>query len=99
MRRTGARRTEKTMDALEQGIRDAYRKLSVKPQDWIRLAKLRPLVNGGRREVDATLMDLLKRGDAHLAPDSNTKTLTEADHGAAIKVGSEWKHLLCFDED
>ena len=87
------------MDALEQQIRNAYQKLSVKSQDWVRLAKLRPLVNGGRREVDAVLMDLFKRGDAHLAPDSNTKTHTDADRDAAIRIGREDKHIICFDED
>ncbi|NUT48576.1 MAG: hypothetical protein HOV94_14900, partial [Saccharothrix sp.] len=70
---------------LESMIRKAYEALSVKAQDWVRLAKLRPRLNGAdKAEIDEVLLDMVKTGTVHLAPDSNRKVLTEADHAAAI---------------
>ncbi|MGW5052749.1 hypothetical protein [Actinokineospora sp. NPDC004072] len=84
---------------LETLIRAAYLDLSVKPQDWVRLAKLRPRLDGAERsEVDAVLLRMVRAGEAHLAPDSNRKVLTEADHAAAIRVGNEDKHLMAIEE-
>jgi hypothetical protein len=87
------------VDDLETLIRAAYQELSVKPQDWVRLAKLRPKLNGAEKdEVDAVLKEMTRTGLVHLAPDSNRKVLTEADHAAAIKIGSENKHLLAIED-
>lgn len=84
---------------LEAQIRDAYQQLSVKPQDWVRLAKLRPKLNGvDKDEVDQVLLRMTKTGLVHLAPDSNRKALTDADHAAAIRIGSENKHLVAIEE-
>ncbi|MFE2755020.1 hypothetical protein ACFXGA_23760 [Actinosynnema sp. NPDC059335] len=84
---------------LESVIRAAYQALSVKPQDWVRLARLRPELNGADRdEVDAVLLEMFKNGEIHLVPESNRKALTEADHEAAIRIGSEDKHLMAIEE-
>lgn len=84
---------------LESLIRAVYHDLSVKPQDWVRLAKLRPKLNGAEKdEVDQTLLTMAKTGLVHLAPDSNRKVLTDADHAAAIRIGSENKHLMAIEE-
>lgn len=84
---------------LESLIRAAYLDLSVKPQDWVRLAKLRPMLNGaGKDEVDGALLKMVRGGTVHLAPDSNRKVLTDADHAAAVRVGSEDKHLMAIEE-
>ncbi|WP_234995763.1 hypothetical protein [Streptoalloteichus hindustanus] len=84
---------------LESLIRAVYLDLSVKPQDWVRLAKLRPRLNGADKdEVDKVLLGMIKTGKVHLAPDSNRKVLTDADHAAAIRIGSEDKHLLAIEE-
>jgi hypothetical protein len=84
---------------LESLIRSVYLDLSVMPQDWVRLAKLRPKLNGAdRAEVDEVLLNMVKSGTAHLVPDSNRKVLTEADHAAAIRIGSEDKHLMAIEE-
>ncbi|GAA2684767.1 MULTISPECIES: hypothetical protein [Actinosynnema] len=80
---------------LDAVIRDAYRELSVKPQDWVRLAKLRPRLS---EAVDAALRRMLRHGEVHLAPDSNRKVLTDADHAAAIRIGDEDKHLIAIEE-
>ncbi|ROP38192.1 hypothetical protein [Saccharothrix texasensis] len=84
---------------LESVIRAAYLALSVKPQDWVRLAKLRPELNGAdKEEVDAVLLGMFKAGEVHLVPESNRKVLTEVDHAAAIRIGSEDKHLMAIEE-
>ncbi|RZQ63381.1 hypothetical protein [Amycolatopsis suaedae] len=84
---------------LEALIRGAYHELSVGPQDWVRLAKVRSKLDGADRgEVDEVLLSMTRTGLVHLAPISNRKTLTEADHAAAIRIGSEDKHLLAIEE-
>ncbi|GAB3497432.1 hypothetical protein [Amycolatopsis cihanbeyliensis] len=84
---------------LESRIRAVYRELSMKPRDWVRLARLRPKLNGAdQEEVDRVLLAMTRTGLVHLAPDSNRKTLTEADHAAAIRIGSEYKHLVAIEE-
>jgi hypothetical protein len=84
---------------LESVIRAAYLALSVKPQDWVRLAKLRPELNGAdKAEVDAVLVEMVKTGTVHLAPDSNRKVLTEADHAAALRIAGEDNHLVAIEE-
>lgn len=89
----------RAIPGLESLIRSAYHELSVKPQDWVRLAKLRPKLNGADRdEVDRTLLEMTKTGLVHLAPDSDRKTLTDVDHAAAIRVGNEDNHLVVIEE-
>ena len=84
---------------LRDQIRRAYQKLTAKPGDWVPLADLRPLLNGAAKaDVDRALKELSRAGVAQLAPDSNRKALTEADHAAAIRVGGEDNHLLAIEE-
>lgn len=85
--------------SLEELIRDLYRELSVKSQDWVRLAKIRPQTAGiDRKAIDTVLLEMLRTERVHLAPDSNRKVLTDEDHQAAIRIGSEDKHLLAIEE-
>ncbi|NUT47295.1 MAG: hypothetical protein HOV94_08275 [Saccharothrix sp.] len=80
-------------------IRKAYEALSVKAQDWVRLAKLRPRLSGAdKAEIDEVLLDMVRTGTVHLAPDSNRKVLTEADHAAAIRIAGEDNHLVAIEE-
>jgi len=84
---------------LESLIRAVYEELAVEPQDWIRLARIRPRLNGAAKgEVDDVLVKMMKHGTVHLAPESNTKVLTTDDHAAAIRVGSEDLHLVAMEE-
>jgi hypothetical protein len=84
---------------LESLIRAVYLDLSVKPQDWIRLARIRPKLNGAdKSEVDDVLLKMMKTGTVHLAPDSNRKVLTDADHAAAVRIGGEDLHLMAIEE-
>ena len=84
---------------LESLIRSVYEDLAVEPQDWIRLARIRPRLNGAEKgEVDDVLVKMMKTGTVHLAPESNTKVLTPEDHAAAVRVGSEDLHLVAMEE-
>lgn len=79
---------------IESDIRAVYRKLAAKPGDWVRLADLRPLLDG---DVDGALRRMSRTRQAHLAPDSNRRALTPADHAAAIRVGGQDNHLLLIE--
>jgi hypothetical protein len=84
---------------LEATIRRVYEELSGKPQEWVRLAQLRPKLNGAAKaEVDQTLLGMMKDGFVHLAPDSDRRGLTDADHAAAIRIGKEDKHFVAIEE-
>jgi hypothetical protein len=83
--------------SVEKAIRNAYQDLN--SRDWVRLAKIRPQTDGiGRKVVDEVLLTMTKAERAALAPDSNRKVLTDEDHSAAIRIGSEDKHLLAIEE-
>lgn len=82
---------------LQAKIREAYDSVARKSQAWVPLTALRPLVGGERGDVDKALIALIRSGDAVLAPNSCRMDLTAADHEAAIKVGTEMKHLITFD--
>jgi hypothetical protein len=89
---------EISRDEVETHIRKAYATLTRRPKDWVRLADLRPLLNGAaRKDVDGVLKDMSRARRAHLAPDSNRKTLTDADHAAAVKIGGEDNHLIAIE--
>lgn len=84
---------------LETLIREAYRQLATRPQQFVRLAQIRPKLNGAAKaEVDEKLLELMKTSKAQLAPDSNRRGLTDEDRAAAIRVGREDKHLLSIGE-
>lgn len=84
---------------LESLIRSVYEELADKPQAWIRLARIRPRLNGAdKSEVDEALVKLMKTGTVHLAPESNTKVLTTEDHAAALRLGGEDLHIVAMEE-
>lgn len=84
---------------LETLIRAAYDELKTKPQDWVRLARLRPKLGGASKaEVDEKLVAMTRTGLVHLAPDSDRKALTDDDRKAAIRIGNEDKHLVAIEE-
>jgi hypothetical protein len=91
------------MDEVQAAIAEAYLKLSVKSQDWVRLAKLRPLVP--RRychtDVTAALIVMISdmRGHVYLVPESNRKVMTQIDHDAAVYIGGEGLHLLAIENE
>lgn len=87
-----------TRDEIEPRIRDAYATLARRPGDLVRLAQLRPMLNGAARaDVDGVLREMSRAKQAHLVPDSNRKMLTDDDHAAAIRIGGEDNHLLAIE--
>lgn len=79
-------------------IAAAYRSLATKQGDWVRLAELRPLLDGtARDDVDRALKAMSRSGQANLAPDPDRKSLTAADRAAAIRIGGEDNHLLVVE--
>jgi hypothetical protein len=83
---------------LEDLIRRVYLELSGRPQDWVRLAHLRPKLNGAAKdEVDQVLLAMARTGRVHLAPDSDRRGLTDADRGAAIRSAGEDNHFLAIE--
>lgn len=84
---------------LESLIRGAYRELATRPQDWVRLANLRPKLDGAARsEVDDTLLSMTRTGMVHLVPSANRRALTDDDHKAAVRINGEENHLLLIEE-
>jgi hypothetical protein len=84
---------------LETVIRLAYGKLAKEPNDWVRLADLRPLLNGaGQSDVDGVLKSMSRARQAQLAPDPDRKSLTTADRAAAVRIGGEDNHLIAIGE-
>ena len=92
-----AQRVELTGADIEERIRTAYRKLAGSSQDWVKLADLRPLLGAGRAEVDKVFKELSRAGQINLAPSSDRKALTAADHDAAIVIGGEANHQLAIE--
>jgi hypothetical protein len=83
---------------LEARVVQAWQQLAVEQSDWIRMARIRALLGDlDPAELRQTLITMIRRGWVHLAPDSNRKMLTAADHAAAINIGGEAKHLLAIE--
>jgi hypothetical protein len=73
--------------------------LAKEPRDWVRLADLRPLLNGaGQTDVDGVLKSMSRAREAQLAPDPDRKSLTAADRAAAVRIGGEDNHLIAIEE-
>lgn len=76
-------------------IVEAYGELVEAPGDWLPLRSLRDhLASTDRDELDKALTDLHTERAVELIPESNQKTLTEADRAAAIWLGGEHRHLI-----
>jgi hypothetical protein len=89
---------ELTRDELEPRIRAAYAKLANDSYDWVRLADLRPLLNGaGRADVDSVLKEMNGAGRAQLSPADSPNALTQADHAAAVKIGTREQHMIAIE--
>jgi hypothetical protein len=82
---------------LDAQIRSAYAQLATEPKAWVSLARLRPLfADVDRSDLDAALRELEKAPDVNIVPESNRKTLREADKSAALRIGGQDKHLLAI---
>ncbi|WP_182900301.1 hypothetical protein [Microbispora sp. H10830] len=84
-----------TSDDIETMIRKAYAQLADKPNAWVSLTRLRPLLGDAPRdEVDAAFRRMIGLPDVRLVPESNQKMLTDEDRSAAVVIGDQAKHLI-----
>ncbi|HJP73108.1 MAG TPA: hypothetical protein VJ914_02500 [Pseudonocardiaceae bacterium] len=91
-------RSELTRAQIEQRIKTAYRKLAGSNREWVGLVDLRSMLGEATTEdVDTVLKELSRTGQVSLVPESNRKTLTTADHEAAIRIGGEDNHLISIE--
>lgn len=80
---------------VETRVRQAYSRLVDRPGDWLGLARLRAdLADVPRAELDAALARLYHAPEVNLIPEENQKTLTSADHEAAVEIGMQNRHLI-----
>ncbi|MCM3921175.1 hypothetical protein ND748_05715 [Frankia sp. AiPs1] len=80
---------------VEAAIRAAYASLAAGPYDWVRLAKVRPLLGGtARTQVDQALRRMAREPDVRVVPDEDQKSLNAADRAAAVRIGDHDNHLL-----
>lgn len=82
---------------LTDRIATAYDELAEYDMAWVRIARIQAKVQAPAADIAAILIDMAKAGVADLAPESNTKVLTDADHAAAVQWGSEPLHLVAID--
>lgn len=89
-----------TVDSLNSElILAAYTELAPTPGSWVQLRKLRGELRGySKTEVDKLLLGLFRERDIQLIPEENQKSLTDADHKAAIRVGNEDRHLIAVEK-
>jgi hypothetical protein len=88
------RSVEKPGDVAEL-ITSAYLRLAGGPGKFVKLRELRAqLSNVPRDELDSTLEMLYRTQQVNLVPQSNQQALTEADRGAALRIGGEAKHMI-----
>ena len=84
--------------ALHDKIRAAYSRLAPRPRDWVYLRNLRPLLNGASRaEIDTALLEMYDAREIVLTIQDDQKSLTPADHAAAIRVGVRDMHLISME--
>lgn len=80
---------------LNARILAAVQALAAKTGDWVSLRRLRPFfADVPREQLDEVLRQLSDSGAVTIVPESNQKTLTTADHEAALRLGGQDNHLL-----
>jgi hypothetical protein len=77
-------------------VRDAFTAAGGEPHEWVTLTKFRAAMPSdmSHEQVGELLKQMCRAGIADLAPDSNTKTLRQDDHDAAVTLGGEQNHLI-----
>jgi len=84
---------------VETRVRDAYVRLAAHDGGWVDMVRLRDeLSDVSRHDLDAVLTRMYRMPGVSLVPEENQKTLTEADHAAAITIGDQAKHLIAIEK-
>ncbi|GIH65251.1 hypothetical protein [Microbispora siamensis] len=90
-----AREPARPSEDVETMIRKAYAQLADKPNAWVSLTRLRPLLGDApRAEVDATLRRMIALPDVRLVPWESQKSLSQEDRDAAVIIGDQPKHRI-----
>jgi hypothetical protein len=80
---------------LRTRITNAYDALTDEPGGWVSLTRLRPFFGDvSRAAMDDALRKVSREPGVTVAPQSNQKMLTDADHAAALHIGGQDKHVL-----
>jgi hypothetical protein len=88
-------RGERDKALQERAARAAIESLADQPGAWVSMRDLRAKLGGTRAEQDATIRAMALRFDGvNLVPEDNQKTLSDADHAAAIDLGAGPQHLI-----
>ncbi len=83
---------------VEAQVRAAYVHLAARAGGWVDLVRLRAeLPNVTKHELDEALTQMQRSRDVSLIPEENQKTLTEADHAAAVEIGNQPRHLIAIE--
>jgi hypothetical protein len=90
-----AQPTQPSTGDLRQQIRETYRALAKRPQDWVQLRDLRPRLKGAAKsEVDTVLKRMFLDKEINLTLNEDQGSLTQADREAAIRIGVNDMHML-----
>ena len=82
---------------VESRIRAAYEVLAPAPGEWVGLADLRErLADVDRDAVDSALRAMARQDGVRIIPVANTKSLTDRDRDAALRIGMEDNHTLAI---
>jgi hypothetical protein len=87
-----------TIEQAAEQIKRAYRiHTGASRGDWMSLTSLAEMVDLTNDDITAAIRHL-SRTESHFnhAPESNQKMLTAADHAAAVWIGCQWHHLICW---
>jgi hypothetical protein len=83
---------------VEAQVRAAYVTLAARAGGWVDLVRLRAaLPEVSKREMDDALTQMQRDPDVSLIPEENQKTLTPADHAAAVHIGDQARHLMAIE--
>lgn len=80
---------------LRTRVVNAYDALKGEPGGWVSLTRLRSFFGDvSRATMDDALRKVSREPGVTVAPQSNQKMLTDADHDAALHIGGQDKHVL-----
>lgn len=83
---------------LPDRILSAYRQLAKRPQDWVYLSELRPLISGvSKAQVDGALKELYRDKVIRLTLEEDQRSLTKTQRDAAIRIGVDDMHLIAVE--
>ncbi|WP_117213336.1 hypothetical protein [Allorhizocola rhizosphaerae] len=80
-------------------VRKAYRTLSTRPGEWVRLVDIHDQLRGqDRTEIDNALKSLAMQPGVQLIPWDNRNALDARDHEMALRFGGEENHAIRIEE-